>query len=1612
MTTGGFLRPALEERIGGGRRVTAPPRRQSRPFLSFPREGERGVSEKVTPEDPFLSKFLKPSSAQIKKQLHTPKGIPVLTWNSLTPQQHKDILGETEAVRPAAEFVGGQKIAGERLEAYTTRERDKRAIKSYWITPLTGARIPIFEEPRGLERIIQPYYTPSPETGLAPADILGFVGFVATIVLSAGQGVQAIRSLTEFRRLPQYKAMVDVAKDRGIPRNSKVFKDAENVLRTSVNLYRRGAKEAGNEIMARFNAAYARAYPTARPVTPPPRPVPPTGIVPRATQSLAMLQGSLPKEVPPVPPVVPPVAPVGEVKGELRADFEALLKPKVLSKEEKAIAKLEDTIDALDGRISKAEDAGRDTKALEAQRDVAERKIAELEEGIQPKPTPKPEAAVTPPVTEPGQPEAGLQPSMFGEVAAKEVRPVGRGRVTQISMEDQLKLQQAREAVAPAEVLPEAARTVPEVTTQRIEEISRLLETKGRLPKVEGTKPQLKLELARLEAESDVARFSNEELQRALEEVETELGNRDLPFHGRATGNLFPEKNVQQLDEIWEVYKKALQPVALARVETIQSQGSVAPESVTSPDAKYAHTELTAPNGPKPPGPPRPPTARAKPSQNPDDIIKEIADKTPLGERPDQALLRLHEAARNNISRRSNIIIEKGNQKLKAQGIGQVKRGFLVPREQDFPKLDALYNALHNPSKVESGEIAVPEGFEEIYSELRGLALWDTASRLDFDPTAATLEDWFFRGWKPPEGLPGGVPGRGQLVTEPKALRTPRVDASYQEMRDLGFEPLFWNPYQQWGYRHNLGEVYREQMQLVDYLKALGSDLVRPDAGGALPPGWRVPKIGPAFEGKPFAATDTDGIPAVMFTRRWIVPDKVANSLENIYGRRPDMGKLIVAGKAVDPVSIIDAITFIPKRAKLFLSFFQQMDFLNRAGGGTWAGAIDNILAGKPLAAAVSIARYPQTVFEIIQANLSPGKRLSLSEQFDDTIPLVQGRPGVNLKGISEAGLSTMDLTIFAEDMDKMMRSVAENYGAWEKAKGLGSAVVDLESAMRRGLFQGTYPAAMITDIKNNMAVMMARQHPTATDEQLNAMIAKAVNTRYSTIPPSQSVIQNTFLRETLRRLFFSMGETEGLLRQATGMFRGPNKAFWAKQNLGIALFVLAVANIIHFLSTGEPLPKERYVPITKDNWGPLPFGYNTKFASPTIPFEGRGGAELTLDLMGQMDTAFRVLNPGSFVNSRTSVPVRAMINQVSGTDFFGAPIDMVGPGGVVSRTAQLGLDLFSPIGVGGITTEALRQVIPGAEDIIPEGESRLGLAGLGLQASGANIRAEQTGQLLDRAASLSGFIKRDGSEVKKWADLEPHQKKQLMENQVLVDELNLRGEISAERDIPGAKGFEERKELDRQRIARGESLVSELNSGELEAKPFRDEVTRLKTEIASRKSQVDEDFQLFQDTQELPEDPNKRALVEYFSIFDKAKRESGSIDWDVVEQWEDAYRVYWTDEQEAFVDDNIGITSWGPLMQEYVDAQEVLKESGYWDIDEPNKFDKQRTLRIQNTEVEAILTSKYYDYKPIWTQLPQLRTPTAGTRPSMLESLRGGSQRQPVTSGSRPSMLERLRGR
>ena len=735
---------------------------------------------------------------------------------------------------------------------------------------------------------------------------------------------------------------------------------------------------------------------------------------------------------------------------------------------------------------------------------------------------------------------------------------------------------------------------------------------------------------------------------------------------------------------------------------------------------------------PGPPGVPsqrggRPPTIKGggePPTQDPiDDVFERVRQQRTRDEAPEVTLLRRHEGAINTAENEARILVDQANKRLR-MNIGAIRQGRLVPRQEDIAQLDELFDVLHNPSKVASGEMAVPQGLEAEYATLRRLTDWEEAMRLDFDPAMATVSDYFYRGWLPPKEAVSSPTGlaRGQLGARP-AFKKPRVDATFREMRDAGFEPLSWNPYEQWRISRLQGVRYRQQMQLIDDLKKM--ELAKTDASGIGVEGWRTPKVGPAFEGKPFATTDAAGEPVAMYSRRWVVPDELANRFENIYGTSLNLGKVHVGKRGIELMQAIDTLVFIPKRAKLFGSLFQQMDFLTRSYVGAWSGMVDALMAGQPIEAVTRLAVWPKTAIAIVEANFSPGARAAIRQQLNSTTPLIPGRPGIHLRGIMEAGLSTIDTTLLPRNLDAAARVVATEAGLLGN-KAVRRAIASLESTMRRGLFEGVYPAAQITDIKNNLASIIVRRYGKGlSDEALNGMIAKATNKKYSTIPASQSVIQNRFLREALRRLLFSMGESEGLLRQATGALRGPEAGFWRTHWVGAYLGLIALANAIHFASTGEPLPFSRWTPISKYKWGPFPVGYNQEFAAPNIPVRDTEGRQLTLDLVGQLDTAFRILDPSSFLSSRESVPIRAAATQINERDYFGRPIDQVGPGGIYSRTANLINDLFTPIGPGQAAAQIALQTGTVPQGLIPGSEARLGVHGQLLQAPGLNLRAQ-----------------------------------------------------------------------------------------------------------------------------------------------------------------------------------------------------------------------------------------------------------------------------------------------
>ncbi|MEE9149933.1 MAG: hypothetical protein V3U27_21355 [Candidatus Tectomicrobia bacterium] len=884
---------------------------------------------------------------------------------------------------------------------------------------------------------------------------------------------------------------------------------------------------------------------------------------------------------------------------------------------------------------------------------------------------------------------------------------------------------------------------------------------------------------------------------------------------------------------------------------------------------------------PGPPPPDQPPTGGGPPERprgpSPDDPeFDDLLAAAIKGEKPEVRLMRRHQGVIDARASQLDVQVTANNEELVRIGLGQKFRGSVVAKaEGSFDELNSL---LHNPGAVTRGERVVPDELRPIYDQLRAQTDFEQGARIDFDPDQALVEDYFYRGWKPPEGLFTGTPQRGSLGRNP-SFRLPRVDATYDEMFEAGFRPMFENPAEQARHSQRMGMRYREQSRLV--LKMQEKELALPVKGGPIPEGWRVPEVGPAFQGKPYADATGTG-----FTRQWAVTDEMANRLENIYGKMPKLGKGQAFGKTVDFNKVVDFLTFVPKRAKLVASVFQHLDFLSRSHFGAWTGFVDGLRRGQPIDAVTHLAKWPKSAVEIVHATFSPGARARLAKLGVDPKPLWKNRKISNLM-LREEGLSLRDPTL-GIDMDDVIRQVRQE----PKIVRLGKAPLRLldafERQWRQGLFQGTYPAAILSDVKNNIGPMVLRQHPEATDRQLAGMIAEAANKLYSVIPESQSVIQNKQARFWLIRALFSLGENEGLLRSFTGAIRGPNAALFRTRLIGTYFGLMTLASTIHFASTGKPLPLDRFQPVSKDKFGPLPFGYNTDFAAPTLPIKGRGGAEITLDLVMQQDTIFRILDPKSFLNARFSVPVSTLRNQIAGTDFFGAPIDTVGPGGIFSRTSQLVQDMFAPIGAGQAGLELFRNNVEQSEGLITPGEGRLGAAGLGIQAGGVNLRVERTPQLLDR---IRGEVLRDRGIDESYAEIAASNLPLKDEIDTEVEErigaeLEVRGETS---DIRGqttrqSEGFDALEATrERQQV---EQLADDtkLNSNQWAGDTWRRNYADRQREFFASREQIKEDFEITFDDKQAPSKSVNEAIDAYFDIdIDDARytRTDGTVDWD-----------------------------------------------------------------------------------------------------------------------------------
>jgi len=904
-------------------------------------------------------------------------------------------------------------------------------------------------------------------------------------------------------------------------------------------------------------------------------------------------------------------------------------------------------------------------------------------------------------------------------------------------------------------------------------------------------------------------------------------------------------------------------------------------------------------------------------------------------------------------------------------------------------------------------------------------------------------EQYFFRGVIPEEGI--SVQAHYNNLSKlgrAKPIEMSRVKKDWVELQELGLRPIYWNPYEQAMLSSRIGLQQRMQVQLLEILKSPELDMAKlvdindRDYAELIENGWKqVLNAGPALKGDKFRGVsrkfdhlDENGVSiipkeaaeqhATPRAHTWMFPKEVANSLEDMFAPRHNFVQLM---RKETPEFMgrkwkMDDLIFIPKRAQLMASLFQQIDFVGRAGGSGYGAALHRLHLGMKhlgqgdidegftdlVAAFGHTARVPKHWYEMGRGFFSKNYQAELKRMRNDKTPWFPNDPdpdaaAYNWSNTFWNGLHDTDLTIFdSEEGIKILNSVAEElgiarkvaHGASAPVRYAGRVVAQLEDYMRTGLFNGLYPAAIMHDVRYNLVPLMRRIHPDLNPDQIMAMAVLRANIKWSTIPAEQSVIKG-WTRDFLKRFLFSVSEQEAFARQTTGMIparlrpgtmrqgapKGTTDApFWIYQNAGALTFFALVGNLIHFMTTtdlkrdedgavtgvdwGEGLPTKRYFPYVRSGWSKLGYGYNPEFLSPAIPFPTRSGDLAMLDLMGQFDFTFRMLDGGfglpilGGINSRIGTTPRWILSQMLEKDFRGRDIAKFG---FLQKQLQGIYDLFGPIGSGQlavglaqakwgdkamptVTSRLGTLIAPGAKlsDILPAYETRIGARAQVVQALGWNVKAPTNNAIKDQMVKklfgkgdFPGYEENeDGSPmiIKTWKEFQEHPLYRILlpqlmnhaDNVIEVKELMLRQEEGYEDhyDSTGKMLYEireSRKEQDRAHVKTAELFAHML----YDIKPFPEKIAWSPTEYKTAKRQDDRahiirmqqiektykhDPFVLMEMEEWKEEPDRAsaplewAIWQWHKTREDNKDERGEVNWDTFNDAWDKEMAGWDD--------------------------------------------------------------------------------------------------------------------
>ena len=854
---------------------------------------------------------------------------------------------------------------------------------------------------------------------------------------------------------------------------------------------------------------------------------------------------------------------------------------------------------------------------------------------------------------------------------------------------------------------------------------------------------------------------------------------------------------------------------------------------------------------------------------------------------------------------------EQGNRILKklakAHNLQFYQNRYVFPKELGVRLLAALHD-----------EAPIPEGFDELVEHIRIMRDKEQSEYVQFDPTIkdvfASHPEYFPRLWKRRvEPTDEFEPVTTFLDDERKYRHLEaRVDDTFLGLINKEYQPVSLNPLDLMAMRRITGVEHREMLQIVKRLKDSGvaipvySSAKLDNAATkrlkepAIPKGYRVPDgVGPAFEG--VRVTNKQGERVTL--HKYAVPDDVAGRLELIFGKQP---KLMTAGLGkfnFDIAKAARAFATVPKRAILTFSAFQHLDMLFRPLGASFSPTGLKTLAplrGIPLSGrilAVSLLGDLPKGWGGLGRTGSRNRALDPTPMYDDF--------DISHRMIAENGWQINGDTSFIRREALEFTDVMASQTKVNTPKIVLDRLRQLRNWWESNLFDGVYRESQMFMLDNFIVPKLRQMFPTETAEQIARRAADEVNILSSSLGNWQTIFRSPALKDFATIGMFSSNESETWIRASVNAVKPKSEigSLYREYWLGYGIFLAALGNSINMITTGRPLPSSAYSPlgVTKDEEGFIPWKlrYNPHFMSPVIG-HGREGQEIHLDIVGQADTPWMwLVSPKEALSARLSPLINMVRPFITHKTFFGEDLERGDQQAIYAAMQSL------PIGA----TQAL-QYVKGENEFLdsflPSAEEGIGGIGRGLQISGFNVRKKSSQELREELARREGFeprsIPREWNDPSTWdGQLSAYEvmREQLApgdyrvaitrpENQAIVNELQHRLESGVDRGQEWAEATDTIRQADSERIDQETNLVAAVQRGEVDfqhmVNGFWPQYQRIQQEHRIKLHTYDKVYDIFRNDEEPPKASLPLARYQYYEIFETAKTDYGSIDWEIFE--------------------------------------------------------------------------------------------------------------------------------